>query len=135
MKNRRRGKRFTRSPTLSNRTVLIMEGITSRVCFLRGIQPKPTDSDTFYVNRKATRVDLCRGSYYATFVSRETLICIFPLLRRYSLTPFLTILPARYRMLVSFLFLGFSYHHPGLADCPFLVEIFLSYCNIYIPYI
>lgn len=45
----------------------------------------------FYVSHKATRVDLSSGWHYATFASRETLICIFPLLRRYQLPRLLTI--------------------------------------------
>lgn len=82
-----------------------MEGITSRVCFLRRIRATSTDSDMFYVNRKATRVDLSSGWHYATLASRETLICIFPLLRRYHLLQLLTTILQDVHFSSFFLFL------------------------------
>lgn len=97
-----------------------MEGITSRVCFLRRIQATSTDSDTFYVNRKATRVDLSSGWHYAT---RETLICIFPLLRRYHLLQLLTTILQDVHFSSSFF----------LFLLPLVVKdrAFLSFRNIY----
>lgn len=100
-----------------------MEGITSRVCFLRRIRATSTDSDTFYVNRKATRVDLSSGWHYATLVSRETLICIFPLLRRYHLLQLLTTILQDVHFSSSF----FLFLLPLVAKD----RVFLSFRNIY----
>lgn len=100
-----------------------MEGITSRVCFLRRIRATSTDSDTFYVNCKATRVDLSSGWHYATLASRETLICIFPLLRRYHLLQLLTTILQDVHFSSSFF----------LFLLPLVVKdrVFLSFRNIY----
>lgn len=57
-KKKEKNKHFTASHPFNCTVLIIMQGITSRrVLFSSKL---PTDSDTFYVNRKATLVDLCR---------------------------------------------------------------------------